>query len=316
MRLAAALCIVAFPAMAAMQPVREVASQVPFGGLVPGFYNGYVFLVDQTPHNHLTLYAPDGRYVFYRYVQPDFGPSVLSVAVDSNGTVAAGWNDSAVGRAGIDLMDAGGKLLGSFDTGVYLPNSIAFAADHSIWSFGWQRVSGTSGRPAPNYMAVRHYSAEGQQLGAYLPRSLFSEGHGAGVLELAGAGDLCEQRPHRAAGLLGAKHDQPGVGGVGSEREADWTMACRFLQSAGGADHGRARLRAGDGGGTTIGAGVPAGPSFRNVSARGFEGQRKALRGGRKPTSVFAVQRAAHAPRLVQPALNPAAYQSIACEPP
>lgn len=176
MRLAAALCIVAFPAMAAMQPVREVASQVPFGGLVPGFYNGYVFLVDQTPHNHLTLYAPDGRYVFYRYVQPDFGPSVLSVAVDSNGTVAAGWNDSAVGRAGIDLMDAGGKLLGSFDTGVYLPNSIAFAADHSIWSFGWQRVSGTSGRPAPNYMAVRHYSAEGQQLGAYLPRSLFSGG--------------------------------------------------------------------------------------------------------------------------------------------
>ncbi len=176
MRFAAALCIVALPAMAAMQPVREVESQVPVGGAVPGFSNGYLFLVDRTPHNHFTLYAPDGRYMFDRYVQPDFGPAVLSVAVDSNGTVAAGWNDSAVGRTGIDLMDAGGKLVGSFDTGAYLPNSIAFAEDHTIWSFGWQRDPTRPGHPASNYLAVRHYSTDGQQLGAYLPRSLFVGG--------------------------------------------------------------------------------------------------------------------------------------------
>ena len=102
--------------------------------------------------------------------------SVLSVAVDSNGTVAVSWYDVTSGHAGIDLLDAGGKPLGSFDTGVYLPHSIAFADDHTIWSFGWQRDPGRPRYPVSDYRALRHYSSDGRELAAWLPRSLFPKG--------------------------------------------------------------------------------------------------------------------------------------------
>ena len=176
MRFAAALCIVALPAMAAMQPVKEVTSQAYFAPTkaLPGFYQGYLFSVDT--HNHFTLYAPDGHLVFDKYVQPDLATAVFSVAVDSNGTVAASWYSANGGRAGIDLMDASGKQLGSFDTGAYLPHHIAFADDHTIWSFGWQRDLTRPGYPASDYLALRHYSSDGRELGAWLPRSLFPKG--------------------------------------------------------------------------------------------------------------------------------------------
>jgi hypothetical protein len=178
MRLAAALWMLTLPAMGAMQPVREVNSQafLTTGQLIPCFYEGYLYYVDLAPRNHFELYAPDGHFLFDRYIQPDLAAGVLSVAVDSNGTVAVSWYDSYRGRAGIDLLDAAGRPLSSFDTGLYLPSHLAFAADHSIWSFGWQRIPTNRGIPASSYMTLRHYSSDGKQMGAYLPRSLFPQG--------------------------------------------------------------------------------------------------------------------------------------------
>lgn len=176
MRFALAFAI-ALQAVAAIAPDREVDSDAVLMAYqpIPGFYEGYAFFVDR-PSSHISLYSPNGPLLFDAYVEVETAPSVMSIAVDSDGTVAVSYVDSHRNAAGVDLLDTKGNSIGSFTTGNYLPSHIAFGDDHSIWTFGWQRSASDPFRNATEYMSVRHYSLSGRQIGAYLPRSQFPKG--------------------------------------------------------------------------------------------------------------------------------------------
>jgi hypothetical protein len=174
MKIATVLGILVLPALVAIAPVRDVESQIFLGANqpVPGFYEGYVFFVDRP--NYVKVYSPNGDLAFTALVENESAASVMSVAVDSNGDVAASYSNGS--RAGIELMDSKGTKVGSLDTGRYLATHVAFGDDHSIWTFGWQREPTNPGIPSNEYMTVHHYAAGGTELGEYMPRSVFPKG--------------------------------------------------------------------------------------------------------------------------------------------
>jgi hypothetical protein len=176
MRIATVLGILALPAIAAMAPVREVTSEAAVGANqpLPGFYEGYAFFADR-PSSNIRIYSPDGPLLFQGYVQYQTAPIVLGIAVDSNGTIAVSYVGKTGATGGVDLLDSKGNLIRSLATGYYVPSHVSFGVDHSIWLFGWQRTDDPR-KNASEYMAVRHYSASGTQIGSYLPRSLFPKG--------------------------------------------------------------------------------------------------------------------------------------------
>ena len=86
------LVLLAVQAFAETQPIREVTSQaVLLGGQpIPRIYEGYVFFIDSR-RNHIRIYALDGQLFLQTDVQDTSRPSVMSIAVDKDGTVAASW---------------------------------------------------------------------------------------------------------------------------------------------------------------------------------------------------------------------------------
>ena len=172
MRIVLAFAIMALQGAATAQvPVRDVESQLFVGPHqpLPGFYGGYAFVVDRP--SYVKLYSPNGDPVL---ATPLPYASVMSVAVDSDNTIAIGYTSKGLG--GIDLLDTKGNRLDFFSTGTYLPSHIAFGNDHSVWIFGWQTHGIDPLLNTPEYMSVRHYTRSGVQTGAYLPRSLFPKG--------------------------------------------------------------------------------------------------------------------------------------------
>jgi hypothetical protein len=67
---------------------------------------------------------------------------------------------------GFAVLDRTGALKAYLTTHPYAPTQICFAPDHSIWAIGNVRTEET-----PDYFVLRHYSREGKELGAFLPRS-------------------------------------------------------------------------------------------------------------------------------------------------
>jgi hypothetical protein len=164
-------------------PTREITSQAVRtpNHVVPGFYQGYVFFLEGLHQTQITLYSPEGRVALVKDLQDgkQRPVSVLGIAIDRDGELAVGWSQlpALSGRyAGIDLLDANGRLIKSIDTGAYLPSHLAFGDEHSVWSFGWERDEHEPQRAADNYMTVRKYSSDGRQVGSFLPRSLFPRG--------------------------------------------------------------------------------------------------------------------------------------------
>ena len=179
------LGILSFSAWAESGPVREASSPAIRGHTLPGFYNGYLYACDPGPslsmglqtRSSVTIFAPDGHMVSTFTIQGRGNGQVLvlAVGIDANGTSAIAWRD--LPAAGIDIRDASGNLVRTIDTGRYIPAHLAFAGDHSLWAFGWQR--GTAkllNTDKLDYATVRKYSIEGKETGAYLPRSLFPPG--------------------------------------------------------------------------------------------------------------------------------------------
>jgi hypothetical protein len=181
----------------AEQPVRTLTTQaVPFANsIIPLFRHGYLVLfppggVNGTPVASIlygfTAYDPGGHFAYQEILDVPGGsePVVRDVDFDSDGNAAVGV--SARGGAsgmifGILLLDSGGRQTRFIDTGRYLPTHLAIAPDGSIWTIGWQRdavstVEGFARAERQDYMIVRHFSADGQRLSAYLPRSSFPPG--------------------------------------------------------------------------------------------------------------------------------------------
>ena len=158
------------------QSTREVSTEAAIGsGPLPGLYKGYLYIVD--PYDRVRLFSPDGRLVTSFFMQ-DHGDErgyVHSVAVDSDGTAAVSWS-TRYGPSGIEIHSTSGDLIRSIDTGLFVPGDVDFAADHSLWTFGWQRAAEHSQAHAKEYPMLRHYSSAGREIGAYLPRSRFPQG--------------------------------------------------------------------------------------------------------------------------------------------
>jgi hypothetical protein len=166
---------------AANDPIREVTSQATRVGnqLVPAFYKGYIYWVGLAGgDSYVTMYAPDGHLALSFVTQS--GP-VDSIAVDTDGIVAMAWGRWSTKGGGIDFHDSSGTLTRTIQTGRYLPSHIAFAEDHSLWSFGCQLDAANPAQPdRQDYLTVRKYLPNGKEAGAYLPRSLFPPGQEPG----------------------------------------------------------------------------------------------------------------------------------------
>ncbi len=162
-------------------PIREITSPAERVGnsLSPAVSKGYIYWVGRDGGDgQVTIYAPDGRVA----LAFDGNGRVRGVAFDTDGGVAVAWGrrDSAE-AGGIDFRDRNGQLARTIRTPNYLPAHLAFAEDHTLWTFGSPRNS--KGRPDPEGMTVRKFLPDGKQAGAYLPRSAFPAG-----LEPAAAG--------------------------------------------------------------------------------------------------------------------------------
>jgi len=71
--------------------------------------------------------------------------------------------------AGIAFYNKYGQPDGFVATGSYVPASLCFADDHSLWTFGRQRGRG-------DYMVVHHFSGDRKDAGQFLARSSFPKG--------------------------------------------------------------------------------------------------------------------------------------------
>jgi hypothetical protein len=172
----------------AAEPVREITYD-PFlaSRTVPTFDNGYLVFYNQPPTNTFSLYGPDGHRIYEASVEvPNINPrpSIGGVAVDTDGTAAVtlGYSGAPFGfGGGIALLDRTGRQTAFFATGRFMPSHAAFAADHSIWTIGWQRdATQNQAEDREDYMIFHHYSHDGKEVGAFLPRSSFPRGMAPG----------------------------------------------------------------------------------------------------------------------------------------
>jgi hypothetical protein len=129
-----------------------------------------------------SAYAPDGKLAYDKTIDlPDASqPVVRDVDFDLDGNAAVGA--TALGGPsgflqGILLLDRTGRQIGFIDTGRYVPAHIAIASDRSIWTLGWQQDAVRPPYPdRQDHMVVRHFSADGKEVNACLPRSAFPAG--------------------------------------------------------------------------------------------------------------------------------------------
>jgi hypothetical protein len=162
--------------MAQTQPTRTVTSQAQRLGNqpVPGFQNGYLYFVDRAA---VRAYSPEGFPVLTTVVQiPDMDNVwAHGLAVDTDGTFAiAVAYGTSVRAGGIAFYNKYGQPDGFVTTGSYLPGSLCFADDHSLWTFGAQRGGG-------DYMTVHRFTANRKDAAQFLARSLFPKGLDPGM---------------------------------------------------------------------------------------------------------------------------------------
>jgi hypothetical protein len=142
--------------------------------IVPTFDKGYLVVYDQ---NKVNIYAPDGSslYSASAQVQSAHWAGIQNAAVDTDGTLGGAVRYCHRAKhtrgGGIVLFDRTGNQRRFVDTGPYLPTQVCFASDHSIWSIGWQGPEANAKNQ--DYFILRNYSQDGEQLGAFLPRSSF-----------------------------------------------------------------------------------------------------------------------------------------------
>ena len=144
----------------------------------PNFDNGYVAAYES---GGLAIYAPDG-------VHHQIG----NAAIDTDGTVAVAVVRSertAQLGGGIGIFTRAGIRKRFIDTGRYMPSSLAFGPDHSIWVSGSHWLD----RGFRDYRILHRYAQNGELLGEYLPRAGFAADeepglgpHGAWQIRVSG----------------------------------------------------------------------------------------------------------------------------------
>lgn len=141
---------------------------------MPTFDKGYLVVYDFD--SKITLYTPDGSLMYSATAHIDDATyvRVWNAGVDTDGTLAAAIDYKArkanARSGGIAIFDRTGLQTKFFVTGAYWPTQVAFGPDHSIWTIGYREASDGSKN---DYFVLRNYSREGQEIGAFLPRSSF-----------------------------------------------------------------------------------------------------------------------------------------------
>ncbi len=161
--------------------IRAVAYEGGVWRTPLSFDHGYVLVWDALDNaaahaGTIGLYAPDGHKLYATSLTNPGGVQawVVSGAIDVDGTVAAVYYDRAnPGTRGIALIDRNGKAGSFISPAPYLPGSICFGEDGSIWTSGsW--TTGPQSPPTEDFMTVRKYSRGGGPIGAFLPLSELS----------------------------------------------------------------------------------------------------------------------------------------------
>jgi hypothetical protein len=171
-----ALAVLILQTLHAAEAVREVSSDafvIP-NAPIPGYYRGYFYFLDRP--TGIRVYGPDGHLALATSIQERTGGTYIrNFAIASDGTMAISWSTRDIGserHAGIEFLDAKGGLVRSIDTGLYNPAHLAYDDSKTLWAFGWL----LGNRSRQDYMTIRKFSADGKQIGAFLPRSAFPKG--------------------------------------------------------------------------------------------------------------------------------------------
>jgi hypothetical protein len=156
-----------FSTLAVGASVREVyyqADSLAPSNIGPTFVNGHLVVYGPS----VSVYSTDGI-LAYSISPPEHG-FIHNVTVDADQTAAAAVE--VRGKSGlISVFDRTGLPMSVIDTGKYLPSFVSFAPDHSIWATGREQRQSLTDKP--EYFILRHFSRDGKELGAYLPRSSF-----------------------------------------------------------------------------------------------------------------------------------------------
>jgi len=166
------LCVFSLCCLAGNHRLREETSQASCEPkkMTPAVYKGYVYWIGRDADDRVVnVYGPEGNLDLVFVHEGE----VRNIAFDTDGTVAVSWVDRNKNTRGIDFRDVHGQVTKTIDTGRYLAFQLVFAEDHSLWTFGIQVDSRSYHEHEQDYMTVRKHSRNGQQSGAYLPRSLF-----------------------------------------------------------------------------------------------------------------------------------------------
>jgi hypothetical protein len=159
---------------AIVAPAGEVYVQGPVApnSISPTLDHGYLMVYG--PGLTFAAFGPDGLPLFTAAasVPKTDWTQIVNVSADSDGSVAAAVEYAKGGKmigAGIARFDQAGSQIWFIDTGRNWPTHVAFGPDHSIWALGW-RGPQDSGN---DDFLLRHYGADGQDLGGFLPRNSF-----------------------------------------------------------------------------------------------------------------------------------------------
>jgi hypothetical protein len=137
---------------------------------LPGvaIYNyGYLFSWDSPQYSEITFYGRD-RQPAYTIQEQRNGFHHIGWAIDSDGVSAGVYEPHQVWEGRIDLLDSSGKPIRTINTGSYIPESVVFAPDHTLWTAGYNAGNdGTKG----DFDVLHHYARTGKELGETLPWS-------------------------------------------------------------------------------------------------------------------------------------------------
>lgn len=180
----------------AAEPVREVRFEGRLAPLyiLPNFDNGYLVAFES---GGIAVCGPHGRLACRVFDRTTMEPEAVcnrgdNAAVDTDGTIAVTLyrvKGRTQTRGGIAIFTRTGMRKGFIDTGRFVPSAVAFAPDHSIWTFGTRFID-----PGfRDYFILHHYLQDGTRRGEFLPRSGFATddepgyaGHGGWRLRVSG----------------------------------------------------------------------------------------------------------------------------------
>jgi hypothetical protein len=176
------LCGLALPAPAA-ELDKAVLYQAPVAPntRLPIYENGYMIVTYSAGDSAITVYGSDGLRLFDTLVHVPQADSLSlgNSAADIDGTIAVTIAYSTSGKyvGGIALLDRSGRQTRLIKTDRYMPEELAFDANHNLWTAGWQRDIERDDMPDKrDYLIFRKFSPEGEQVGAFVSRSSFPAG--------------------------------------------------------------------------------------------------------------------------------------------